>query len=641
MVSLTGTVGFAGSLKVGSFTAGPVDLTGVQVCAAVNMTTASLAGTPCAGASGSAVFGFTGSITVFDVTLSMSGLFTATSMSLTGSLSPISIGGFSLSGAGGPTTPLVFCAYFSATGQAATITTPCSITAPSGSGPTFALSASGALWILGNSVSMDAQFTYANGSIESISIAGDLNITIGSVASLVGSFKFSSNSLTGSTVLGATGTLSLGNGALVATIAACPGNTPGLLITNTGFNLCAATLSVADVFTATLSGAFWWGTPPAGMTITSQAGTQIAAFDGAYYFSASNVSLNINTFSLTGSVAVGNVTGSGAQGDWASISAQIYLSDGASDPAIWLNGSFSSSAGTYSISGGANVSVAGTGFYFAASASNMNNQTAVSVSTSLTIGGSTIGSIQGSFTSSNGSVYGTLTASANFSPGGFSLGSVNLTISVQPTGDSVSLSGSVNLGILSGSLSTNVVTINGTVGFWTSISVSINIGVGTAGGALVLTNCTSAACSQLTSFSALLSGYFQDYSGTTYSFNPVNVAAGWSFSVGASGSTSSCSGWINTGLIQFQGCFSGSYSVTLMSWSPYLQFSLAADVAVNAQNLNVNTSCSGTWYEPWTWSCSTTSYWGSTYNVISLGASVDSQGNVSVSYAGVTLSFQI
>ena len=156
-----------------------------------------------------------------------------------------------------------------------------------------------------------------------------------------------------------------------------------------------------------------------------------------------------------------------------------------------------------------------------------------------------------------------------------------------------------------------------------------------------LSNCTTSSCTAAGPFTASVSGQFKDFAGTSYSFNPIGVNSNWSFTVSTSGSTNSCTGWTSLGLIKYQSCFAGSYSLMLSTGSPYLAFSLGFQASVKAANWVVSTHCHGKWYNPRSWKCDTTSKWGSTYNLISVGASVDSNGNVRASYAGITFKFTI
>jgi len=81
--------------------------------------------------------------------------------------------------------------------------------------------------------------------------------------------------------------------------------------------------------------------------------------------------------------------------------------------------------------------------------------------------------------------------------------------------------------------------------------------------------------------------------------------------------------------------------VTLSSSSPYLSFTAGFGAGISGQVWVISFSCSGHWYDPSSWRCSDTSHWGSTHNLASVGASIDSQGNVRAGFRGATFQFKV
>ena len=562
---------------------------------------------------------FSGSATIVGVTISLSGSvgYNSTAgtswMSLNGSLSNFNVYGISITNA----------SFSAAYNQGP------------GSALSFSLSCTGDINILGNSIDVNQMtFSYANGQVQTIYLNVSANINVSNVANIDGNFTFQASESSGTFSLTATGTVSIPAAGFSMTIAACPNGAPGLSITTVGFNLCSATLS-ESFFTATLSGQMWWGTPPAGTMIMSSTGTAVAATQGDFYFSVSNVSIGIAGFGVTGSVALGYVNSI----FWAQIQTSISLSNTSSDAPISISGSFTST-GDFSFTGTGNVSLAGISLKMSVNASAVGSAVSVSGSTTLNIAGAQV-SLSGTFSSVPGGVSVTMVATASLTISGFSLGSATVSLQVIPGTELVSISDTMSLGgIFTATLNGTVGALHGTAVFYFSINTGISIpGVSVSGG-LVLTNCTSSACTATQAMTAQVTGQFKDSLGTAYSF-ATSVNPNWSFTVSASGSTNSCTGVTNTGLVRYQSCFAGSYFVALSTASPYLSFSLQFQASVQASDLKIVTSCRGKWYNPRTWKCDTTSSWGNWFNLVSVGASVDSGGNISANYDGVKFRMKI
>jgi len=236
-----------------------------------------------------------------------------------------------------------------------------------------------------------------------------------------------------------------------------------------------------------------------------------------------------------------------------------------------------------------------------------------------------------------------LALSSNLTMAGYNLGQGTLALAVQPGSESISIADNMSLGgIFTGSLNGYIGAVNAQPVFNFNIAVGVNIPGVPVSGMLGLTNCTDSSCTSTTnSLTATLAGSFKDVSGVSYNFGAVRVNSDWSFNVTSSGSTNSCTGWTSLGFSRMQGCVSGSYNVTLSSSSPYLSFTAGFGAGISGQVWVISFSCSGHWYDPSSWRCSDTSHWGSTHNLASVGASIDSQGNVRAGFRGATFQFKV
>ena len=597
-------IDFSGTLSVGAFN--------IENYVNFQGATVSLAFTPV-----SFSCSFSGTATILGVTVSMSGAAAensdagTSSMSLAASVSSFSVYGFTLS-------DVSFAIAYD----------------QSPSHVNFTLSASGKMSILGNWLSVNEMtFTFSNGVVNTIYIDVSADINVSGVLIISGDFTLSASMSSSNFLLTATGKVKIGGFSLV--ISACPNNQPGLTISNSGFTLCSATLS-ESFFTATVSGQMYWSAPPSGTTIKNATGQTVTAQAGDFNFAATNVSMNICGFGVYGAVNIGTVGGV----FFASGSASLGLSNTSSDQLVYVAGSFDST-GNFSFTGTGSVKLAAISFNLSVNASVQGSAVSVTANTNLSISGSNF-ALSGSFISVNGGVKTTMSLTANLTIGGFNLGQASVTLSVKPGTELVTVTDSMSLaGIFTASLNGTLGAVNGTAVFNFSLSAGINIPGVSVSGTLKLSNCTTSSCTAAGPFTASVSGQFKDFAGTSYSFNPIGVNSNWSFTVSTSGSTNSCTGWTSLGLIKYQSCFAGSYSLMLSTGSPYLAFSLGFQASVKAANWVVSTHCHGKWYNPRSWKCDTTSKWGSTYNLISVGASVDSNGNVRASYAGITFKFTI
>ncbi len=485
----------------------------------------------------------------------------------------------------------------------------------------------------GASVSGQVNFTFANGTVDSISIQVATGINVGSVLSINGQFSLFASTSSGAFVLSATGQVNVGTFSMG--IIGCPNNQPGLTITNTGFNLCAATLTTS-FFSATISGAYYWSAPSAGTTITNASGQAVQAQANDFNFAATNVSMSVVGFGVFGSVNVGNVGGV----TFAKVSTSIGLSNTSSDSLVQISGSFDSQ-GNFSFTGSGGVKLAAINFTLEVTAAAQGSNMSVTANTNLMIAGSGF-ALTGTFTKVSGGVKTTMSITSGMTISGFNLGTTTATVFVEPGTEYVRVTNSLSLGgIFSSYLNGTLGAVNGAAVFNFTLTSGINIPGVSISGSLKLSNCGNASCTSVGVFSASVSGQFKDFHGFSYSFDSVNVNSNWSFSVSSSGSTTSCSEWTTFGVVRFKACFSGTYGVTLSTSSPNVAFSIGSNVAVERSIWVVTVSCSGKWYNPRSWRCNVSAAWGASRPLVSISGTVDSNGNVRSSFNGIVWRFKV
>jgi len=572
---------FSASASIGAFSAGPVNFSGATVSMAYDSST------------GAGSASFAGSITIVGTTLDLAGSASVDgrgnrSMSLTGSLSAINFGGFSL-------TNLTFGGnYSSATNS-------------------FTLSATGKLNILGSVLDVrQFQVTYTAGIVTQVHVDISTSINIANVVAISGDFVLDLNTLAG------TASLSVTNG--TATI-------QGFGLTNvnlqadarSGFSF-SGQVNVANVVTATLSGQMYWAEPSQSTQITDSNGNQVTAHSGDFYFSANPVTITIGSFSTQGRVTIGHVGSVG----WASFAVAISLDNHGSN-AINVAGSFWS-GGNYSLTGSGVLNLGGFRINVSVAASNMNGTASVTASGAINVQGLSA-TLAGSFSKSGGGVSTTMSASLNVNIGGFNFGNGTMTMSITPQSESFALSVGVNAGPFSGTLAGTFVNANGTVGFYFNVNMGINIPGVSVGGSLTVTNCTNSGCGTISNFSVSLAGSFS-VSGRNFSFS-VPVNPNFSFSVSSSGSFSGGTGEQNWGGLKLNASLSGSYTASLSSSSPYVSFSTNMQASINIGTWYLNTHCDSGWV--WV-HCHTDS--GYNWSSTSIGVSMDSSGNVSGNWNG-------
>ena len=564
-------------------------------------------------------YGFSASGTVFGVTVLFSGearydLTTGrVSQTYTGSISDFNLYGFSLKNVS-----LTFNAVSDPAAQSLSVN----------------ISGTGTMTILGAELKIDQMvFSWRNGVLQTLDIQVSANIVITSSISIVGNFYLHADQPSQAFQLSATGQVVIGPFSL--DIAACPNGQPGLSITNSGFNLCAATIDVGFA-RATISGAMYYSTPPTGTLITNSAGNAVAAQTGDFNFNASNVGMNICGFGASGSLTIGNVGST----FFATVSAGIGLSNSSSDQLVQISGSFDS-AGNFTFTGTGQVKLAAINFTLVVTASSQGGQVLVSADTNLTIAGSGF-ALTGTFAAVSGGVKISMSVTSNLTISGFNLGQATINVFVQPGNEYVTINSAMSLGgIFNGNLSGTLGAVNGTAIFNFSVAVGINIPGVAVSGNLTMTNCGDSSCTSTGSFRASVSGQFLDFYGFSYQFSPVTVNSDWSFTVQSAGSVSTCSDWTSFGVVQFSACLGGNYSIYLSTSAPNVSFALGFDAAVKRQIWTVTVSCSGQWYNPASWNCDINAGWGPTRDLVSIAGTVDSNGNVRASFNGVTWRFKI
>ena len=263
----------------------------------------------------------------------------------------------------------------------------------------------------------------------------------------------------------------------------------------------------------------------------------------------------------------------------------------------------------------------------------------VNASATMSILGSTL-AIQGAFTGApGGGVEVSLIGSLDVSPGGYNLGNLNFTFQVSPQSQTLSASGSVNLGgILAGNLSGTFYHAGSTVGFNLSMAASFSLGAISGSGTFSVGNCTG-SCTTTGPISATIGGSIT-WNGQTYSYGPTTVSPNFSFSFTSTGSVNLQSGVVDTGLVRYNAYFAGNYYLSVSSSSPYLAVSAGFRAQIQASGGTVQTHCTGNW-DPTTWHCDTYVQWGGWTEIASVGVSMDTNGAFSATYGGVTYQVRV
>jgi hypothetical protein len=197
---------------------------------------------------------------------------------------------------------------------------------------------------------------------------------------------------------------------------------------------------------------------------------------------------------------------------------------------VAISGSFSSGT-SYSFSGTANLTIAGfsanTKIDVCANATDCKGSSYVTGNASLGVAGVVSVNLKGNFTPTTYSLSG----DANFSPGGFNLGSA--TFSATPTSLRVSIGSVSSFGIFSGSVNAGIVKVGSSAGFDVSLSAGFSLPSWISGaslsGSLRITNCENLTCSSTSSVMATLTGSASFFGANSQSFS-ISVGTNASFS---------------------------------------------------------------------------------------------------------------
>ncbi len=578
------TFAFSGSATIGKFVAGPVTFEGATISASFNTGT------------GATVVSFSGAASLLGVSLTLSGTASedpatsTSSMSLTGALGTINLGGFELR-------DLEFSASYVQTGD----------------NESFTLHGSGELSIMGSWIDVsELTFAFTNGQITNLQVVVTAHVSIPSAVTVDATFDLYANTVTNQFSLTATGTVLADGFSLTdATVD----------IDTSGFSF-SGTLNVAGLVKGQLSGEMYWSTPICtnGVcpTIVNAAGQLVTAEKGDFNFTASNLAITIGPFATTGSVTVGDVGGVG----WTALSAGLTL-DNQGSPAVMVSGSFTTT-GQYSFAGVGQVKYAGFGVTLDVSASNTGGATVVSGSTSITVANGPNVALSGTFTVDGSGVATNLMGTADFDVSTFNLGTASFKVAVAPGSESFGVSSSINLGgVFTGSLSGTFAAIGNQAGFSFDLATAITIPTVAVTGSLAVANMSGSA---ITAFTAEVDCSYS-WNGIVFTLStPVNPS--WSFNYTSEESYSyNPGGTIDLGLFNWSLNIGGSYYVSLSTGSPYIAFSFSGSGALSQQNYG----CSSSWYD-----CLIGKGWGwrGWFNLISLSVSFNSAGDLTACYDG-------
>ncbi|MEI7478707.1 MAG: hypothetical protein WCK25_00205 [Actinomycetes bacterium] len=237
-----------------------------------------------------------------------------------------------------------------------------------------------------------------------------------------------------------------------------------------------------------------------------------------------------------------------------------------------------------------------------------------------------------------------LNGEVDFAPGGFNFGHMSFNLTITKTVFNLTIAGATLTlvpGLLTGNF-TGQVGVNSSkqLYFNAYVGITINVGFATISGGIQVGNCAIAPSSWSGScavgsakgpiYAYLIAGV--SFNSHYYGFK-VNMASGWSFTWHSQDSVDTSSGVVDTGLIRYQGRFSGYYDITVSSSKPYFQ--LAAGFQAEAQ------VSYGTWWvscsSGWIWvHCHSGVDWGGWHTMFSLGVSFDTSGYFSVNFYGFT-----
>jgi len=501
---------------------------------------------------------FSGGFTMLGTTISVSGSLTKTATSVKASLTvaqtqPLDVAGFTLSNL--------------------SIT----LKVEYGAGvENLSVAASGDMNVMGTTLAVGFAATIDNGVIENVDVNATLSgLQVGSV-SMSGSFQGSYTESTGAFDVNAAVTVTVGGFSFDATLAISP-----QCIAFTG------SVTVGSVFSAQLEGAIIYKADCTS-TVVNAAGSAVTGAPGDFSFAASNVTLNLAGFDVTGNVGFGSVGGD----FYALVGAEIDLSPQGSGDMVAISGEFQSN-GDFAFSGSGTLALAGFSLAMQVTASSESGNVSVAGSTTLNLYGSTL-YLAGSFTMDGGQVSTTLNATVDLSIGGWNLANAAVTLSDTPT--SIGLTADVAIDVdvaqLSGRL-TFIENGSNTPLFYLAAQGTITIpGIGGIAMDGTFTNCTDPTCSQAAGDTTLTMTGSIDLGGDTFDFPTVSISSDGQFSVSAAYSGNPCSGEIYLLVVRGWGC--AWYNETLLITNS--DFSVSSDQGIT---IYFEAWWPFSWHGPW------------------------------------------
>lgn len=340
------------------------------------------------------------------------------------------------------------------------------VTVKSGAENSLEIDGRGSFDLMGVNVTVEEfDLVYANGMIERVSFTVDTRL---SVSSLTFDGRFSlqyDHTNPSATVVSGSVSATTSEGVRMAN--------GSLTVTPTSAQF-SASVDVAPVFTAAVSGSFFHGQPPSGATIVDANGNTVAARAGDFRFAVDHLRLDVAGLYAEGSFAIGNVSGS----RFARIAADLRVGSSSNGATLDVVGDLRGD-GSFDIRGNGSLTIGGwSGVELAVSAARQSNgSVSVSGSGSIDIRGFNV-SVSGSFSNQGGYPSTTLTGSASGSIDGWNFGSMSVTVQQSPSAQGVSASVSISAGPIGASGSISYRQDNGNVLFDASLSGSLNLNVG-------------------------------------------------------------------------------------------------------------------------------------------------------------------
>ncbi len=377
--------GFDGSASLGEFSVG--GLTVLQTKVALTLSSSKLK------------VSFSGGVKAFGTTVTVAGSVAKSGSNVvsdfTGTLDKLSIGGDAL------TANNLNVAIHTETGASNVLK----------------FNASGRVTLFGSSADGKFALSLSNGQLNQATadIAAKVNVGGASGLALDGTFHVNYSSTTplavNATVSAKAGSFSLGTATVVV---------------NNGYMSVSTSFSVGSVFTASIQGAAYYGTPPSGSKITLPDGSKVNAKVGDFYLSASNISLKVAGFSGTGSFFIGQVGGA----FYGNLNGAIQIVGTSGTNTVNVNGTVSGN-GDFALNGNAALDLAGFKPNVAVSVKKTGSSVAVSGTASLAILSSKV-DVTGDFLYDGGKFLFRLNGTGSLVAGGYSMGTATVAFSNFP-----------------------------------------------------------------------------------------------------------------------------------------------------------------------------------------------------------------